>query len=109
MRKWGFRSQKEAVERDLAYTVRDDLSVKTAKAKELSDKVIAARLKGNTKEAHRLEMLYGRMTGTMLKDDQVYQRVLSSRLTDMERTLMSKKNDPAAMMELAKMRKRMEQ
>lgn len=110
-RKWGLRSQKEVVERDVTYsTQRADQARRERSGALVQDYYDAVR-RGDLKRAGELNALYTRLTGAPegISNEQTEKQIMEEFVTEKNRLLMKEKTSPGAMLEAARMKKILDQ
>ena len=91
-RKWGFRSQKEVVERDIDYRVRNEASTVRTRSTELVEDIYTAARNGNKKKAGELAALYTNMTGKEITRQQLEAQALEEMTTGMQKNTIRAKS-----------------
>jgi hypothetical protein len=88
MRKWGLRSQKEVVERDVAYATTSALQTAAKKSGELIDRYYSAVRRGDVESAKKLNRLYIDLTGSEegIRDRDMETQIKEEFMTDVERS-----------------------
>lgn len=103
----GLKSQREVVERDLAYQTKKTQVLFNEKGGELVDKAAVAYIKGDRKEYTRLNNLYISLKGTDITTDQLFNKLLEKKASDKQKLFLNSKN-PRDIVEAAKLRARLE-
>jgi hypothetical protein len=88
MRAWGIRSQKEVVDRDVAYATDKANQTLKKRSGELIDRYFSALAQGNTKKASELNRLYIDLTGSEdgISDAMLEQQIKDRVTTSVERS-----------------------
>jgi len=93
VRKWGLRSQREVVEKDVQYitgqqnkAVREKIGGAGGSAGELMEKFYDATRRGDKETAKRLATLYTQLSGKAINEEMIKRQVIQERLTSLERT-----------------------
>lgn len=104
MRKWGLRSQKEVVSREVTYSTQQANKLLEEKSGELVGKFYDAVRKGNVKKARELNQLYLDLTGKAISKPQIEAQQKQEMMTDIERSKLGA-NTPQKMANVARMNK----
>jgi len=108
MRRFGLRSQKEVVARELAYETSEANRMLDVKSSELVGKYYDAIRQGNAEKANQLNTLYYNLTGKGLVTSQMEEQIKEEMYTDVEK-LSRKGSTPQKMLNIVRMDKLMEQ
>ena len=108
LRRFGLKSQRETLERDLTYQNKATKKLDATKAGELVKDAVVALKDGNAMKFNRLNNLHAKLTGKSIAEDQLYQQQLSASLSELQSQMMSAKN-PADMVRIAKTVKRLQE
>jgi len=94
LRSFGLRSQKETLEKDLAYKTRSkDVQAATVASK-LPDRVYNEVRKGNVEEARVYIRMYAEITGKPMTEDMFQSRVMDEYTTSAEKAAIKAKTLP---------------
>lgn len=106
-RKWGLRSQKEVLTKDLTYSVERAERERNERSSLLVKEYYDAIRRGNTKEAERLNKLYIRLTGsqTGISDPQLEKQIIDEFIDKKTRLLMKETTSPSKLIEIVRMKK----
>jgi hypothetical protein len=106
-RRWGLRSQKEVVERDVTYATQHADQIRNQRSGELVTAYYDAIRRGDTKRARELDTLYIRLTGAEegITDPQLEKQIMDEFLGDKNKILMKEKTSPGALLEAMRMKK----
>jgi hypothetical protein len=92
IRKFGFRSQPEVVERELGYITNKNTKLGERKAKDLVGTFYDAVKRGDKKEATELYEVYTKITGNGISDAALEQQIKENYFTTMERATTATKS-----------------
>lgn len=104
MRKFGLRSQREVVEKDVKYITDTANSVANKKGVELIEKFYDAARRGDTKETAELASLYTRLTGKEITNSQMDKQVEQEYLTGFQKSANKQNMTPQEALNFARMR-----
>lgn len=105
IRKWGLRSQREVVERDVQYMTDTANKVANERSGDLVNKYYDAARRGDAKKAKELAALYVRLTGKEISDQAMDQQVMQEYLTGYEKTMSKTRESPQELLNIARMKK----
>lgn len=105
IRKWGLRSQREVVERDVQYMTDTANKVANERSGDLVNKYYDAARRGDAKKAKELAALYVRLTGKEISDQVMDQQVMQEYLTGYEKTMSKTRESPQELLNIARMKK----
>ena len=108
IRKFGLRSQREVVEKDVKYITDNANSVANKKSAELIEKFYDASRQGNTKKAEELAGLYTRLTGKEITNAQMDKQVQQEYLTGFQKSATKQNMTPQEAINFARMVKILE-
>lgn len=108
IRKWGLRSQREVLSRDVNYATQNTNQLSTQKAGELIDRYYNAIRKGDKQRANELAQLYTRLTGNAISNTQLENQVKEEMFTDIERNV-SRSKTPIQLLNTGRALKLMEE
>lgn len=106
-RRFGLRSQKEVVERDVTYaTIRAD-QIRNTRSGELVGKYYDAIRRGDLDKAKELNTLYTHLTGAEegISDPQMEKQIMEEFVSEKNRILMKEKTSPSALLDAARMKR----
>jgi hypothetical protein len=111
-RKWGFRSQKEVLEREVGWQQNKTETLSRKKAATIVDSFYAAVKRGDIEKAKQLDTTYVKLTGSGISSEQVTGQAKENFMTSMERSAERIQNKQATTMDIiqyARMKKVLEE
>ena len=108
IRKWGVRSQKEVVERDVGYATKLANQTLDKKSSELGSKIYNAARNGDTERVKELNQLYIDITGSALPAETFNREIKEEFYTDIQKNAPSGNTSVRKLMNAAKMQKLLE-
>jgi hypothetical protein len=112
IRKWGFRSQKEVLEREVGWQQNKTETLSRKKAVTILDSFYAAVKRGDVEKAKQLNTTYAKLTGNGISSEQVTGQAKENFMTSMERSAERIQNKQATTMDIiqyARMKKVLEE
>jgi hypothetical protein len=112
IRKWGFRSQKEVLEREVGWQQNKTETLSRKKAVTIIDSFYAAVKRGDVEKAKQLNTTYAKLTGNGISSEQVTGQAKENFMTSMERSAERIQNKQATTMDIiqyARMKKVLEE
>lgn len=104
IRKFGLRSQREVVEKDVKYMTDTANTVAKDRAKDLVEKIYNSARNGDAKKTKELTSLYTRLTGKELTDEQIDRQVKQEYLTGFQKSANKENMTPQEAINFARMR-----
>jgi len=104
IRKFGLRSQREIVEKDVNYLVNANNTVARKKSGELMDKLYDASRRGDTDQVAKLAQLYTQLTGKEITDDMIGKQVMGEYMTSLEKTKVKAGLTPQELLNIGRMK-----
>ena len=102
LRKFGLRSQRETVEREIGYRTANNTKTAEKKARSIPDALYAAAKSGNTERARELYDAFVKLTGSEISDEAWDAQVRENYFTSVERASNAAKT-VSAMRDVARM------
>jgi hypothetical protein len=104
-RKWGLRSQREVVDRDVTYAFQSAEKQRQERSGRLVGDYYDALRRGNTQKAKEIQGLYARLTGKEISDAQMDQQINDEFMTRQQKLLSKERTSPAALLDAVRMKK----
>ena len=109
VRKWGLRSQREVMERDVTFRAKSAAKAAKDRAATLPDKILNAAKAGDVGKVNELTALYTKLTGQGISNTQLENQIKEAYLTDLERYRAKKTLSPMEAMRMARLQKILEE
>lgn len=104
-RRWGLRSQKEVVERDVTYSFESAEKQRQERSGRLVGEYYDAIRRGKLDKARELQALYARLTGKEISDPQMEKQINDEFMTRQQKILSRERTSPATLLDAARMKR----